>query len=344
MKSKNNFIINIIIVVILFTSCDKMLLIEKEENTPINNFNTVWENFDRYYGGFIVKDIDWDALYTIYRPMVNENSTEEELYNALIGLFDELNDSHVFLKTLNPNLEHYNSGPLGKLKVVTDFKLSTVENNYLTGVTKLNEAVWYGMLDNNIGYIYIDNFSETKETYESNFNEIIEKMQNTGGLVVDIRAGKGGYDPEAMFVAGYFATEKKLAISMKLRNGAGHNDFTDPIKQYVKPQGNKQYTKDVVVLTNRFTISASESFILAMSRQEHVTFVGDTTSGAFSDAIRRDMPNGWIYRMSVAEVRTHDGTCWEGIGYPPDVVVQNDPTDVTNGIDEALEKAIELLK
>ena len=39
-----------------------------------------------------------------------------------------------------------------------------------------------------------------------------------------------------------------------------------------------------------------------------------------------------------------DGTSYEGIGLPPDVVVQNDSADVANGRDEALEKAISILK
>jgi carboxyl-terminal processing protease len=80
-----------------------------------------------------------------------------------------------------------------------------------------------------------------------------------------------------------------------------------------------------------------------MSRIDHVTIVGDTTSGAFSDMNSRELPNGWIYTLSIGDWRTFDGISYEGIGLPPDIVVQNDSTDVANGRDEALEKAISII-
>ncbi len=344
MCGKCRIYVILLAIISLLASCDKMLLVEEEINNPVNNFDNVWENFDQYYGGFIVKNINWDSLYQVYHPMIDDNSTEEELFNALSGLLGELNDSHVFLKTLDPSLGTFVSGIRGELQVSTDFKQSTVEGYYLIESTKLNDNLWYGKLSNNIGYILLTSFTEEIETYERDLETAIINLQNTNGLVIDIRNNKGGFDPQAMYVAGHFATEKKVAFSFKLRNGIAHNDFTDPIEVSFQPEGEIQYSKDIVVLTNRFTISAGEAFTLAISTLDNVTLVGDTTTGAFSDAIRRDMPNGWMYRMSVGEWRDHNGVCWEGIGFPPDVVIQNNPADVTNGYDEALEKAIELLK
>jgi C-terminal processing protease CtpA/Prc len=76
----------------------------------------------------------------------------------------------------------------------------------------------------------------------------------------------------------------------------------------------------------------------------HVTFVGDTTSGAFSNQINRELPNGWGYSLSIGQWVDANGLSYEGKGLPPDVVVQNKKQDVVNGKDEALEKPIELLK
>ena len=38
---------------------------------PVVNFEHVWKTLDRNYGQFLVKHVDWDALYRVYRPQVD---------------------------------------------------------------------------------------------------------------------------------------------------------------------------------------------------------------------------------------------------------------------------------
>ncbi len=83
----------------------------------------------------------------------------------------------------------------------------------------------------------------------------------------------------------------------------------------------------MVVLTQRATFSSGETFVLAMKRNKQVTTVGDSTGGAFSDAVKRELPNGWIYRVSIADVRAADGNNYESIGLAPDVLIQNRKED-----------------
>ncbi len=99
----------------------------------------------------------------------------------------------------------------------------------------------------------------------------------------------------------------------------------------------------MVVLTRRATFSSGETFVLAMKRNKQVTTVGDSTGGAFSDAVKRELPNGWIYRVSIADVRAADGNNYESIGLAPDVLIQNRKEELQTGQDKALEKAIGLL-
>ncbi|MEQ9440881.1 MAG: S41 family peptidase [Cyclobacteriaceae bacterium] len=53
----------------------------------------------------------------------------------------------------------------------------------------------------------------------------------------------------------------------------------------------------MLLLTNRYTISAGETFTLAMHSFNQVTQMGDTTTGAFSDAVGRELPNGWMFSL-----------------------------------------------
>lgn len=59
---------------------------------------------------------------------------------------------------------------------------------------------------------------------------------------------------------------------------------------------------------------------------------------------RRELPNGWAYGISVGVWTDPDGRSYEGIGFPPDVVVKNQPEELEQGIDSALETAISLLE
>jgi C-terminal processing protease CtpA/Prc len=99
----------------------------------------------------------------------------------------------------------------------------------------------------------------------------------------------------------------------------------------------------VVLLTNRTTQSAGETFTLAMRQITSVTQVGDTTYGIFSDNPQRELPNGWIFTVSTGDFRAADGRNYEGIGLAPQVLVQNRKAEVEAGQDKALEKAIGLL-
>ena len=73
-------------------------------------------------------------------------------------------------------------------------------------------------------------------------------------------------------------------------------------------------------------------FSLAIKSFPHVTQVGDTTTGAFSDAIGRQLPNGWGYSLSIGDYRNAQGVSHEGVGLTPDVVVRNTSEDIENGI------------
>jgi len=80
-----------------------------------------------------------------------------------------------------------------------------------------------------------------------------------------------------------------------------------------------------------------------MQELSNVTQVGDYTSGAFSDNIARELPNGWFCFMSIGDYRASDGKSYEGIGVKPDVLMVNTKEDILSGKDPVLEKAITLL-
>lgn len=334
----------VILLAVLFSSCDKMLLEKEVPNNPVENFNSLWNEFDAKYGLFKVKNIDWDSVYTIYRPQVDANSSDEKLYKVLTSMLTVLNDNHVALVPTDPDFPFFQSGVLGTMDTINDFNLETIKSNYLINPQFEDPFFTYGKLPNNVGYIHIEGFSDVPKHLTEPMNTILNSLKETTGIVIDVRGGYGGEDIAGQYIAGCFTTQTIPYMKTRVKSGAGANDFTAFENWSIKPEGDFQYLKPIVVLTHRFTISAGETFCLAMNVLPQVTFVGDTTSGAFSNQINRELPNGWGYSLSIGQWLDANGVSYEGIGLAPDILVQNKKQDLLNGKDEALEKAIDILK
>lgn len=337
--------ISLLLIAVLLISCDSVFLDEERPNHPVSNFESLWEEFDQKYGLFRVKEIDWDSVYAVYRPQSSQIQSNQELYDLLTEMLAGLNDSHVaLLPTNGSGLPFYQSGELGKLDSMMDFSLEIIKTHYLTDAKFADPFFTYGYLDHNIGYIHIEGFSDLPKFLEGPMDEVLSALENTTGLIIDVRGGYGGEDLAGQYIASRFADEQKVYMKTRVKSGPGPDDLTSFETWEIKPEGSFQYQKPIVVLTHRFTISARETFCLAMKTLPQVTIVGDTTAGAFSNQINRELPNGWGYSLSIGEWLDADFQSHEGLGIVPDVLVENKKSDLLLGKDEAVETAISLLR
>jgi tetratricopeptide (TPR) repeat protein len=53
------------------------------QNDPENLFEHLWQTYDRNYGIFTAKKVDWKPLYEIYRPQVTADTTDDELFDIM---------------------------------------------------------------------------------------------------------------------------------------------------------------------------------------------------------------------------------------------------------------------
>ncbi len=81
-----------------------------------------------------------------------------------------------------------------------------------------------------------------------------------------------------------------------------------------------------------------------MITQPHITQVGDTTAGGFSDVLARELPNGWLYFTSVGDYRDANGKSMEGKGIAPVKRIVNTKEDIQSGKDMVLEEAVKMLE
>jgi tetratricopeptide (TPR) repeat protein len=313
----------------------------QELSEPEKNFEYLWQTFDRNYAIFGAKSVDWNVLYKIYRPRVTSKTSDDELFDIMASLIGHLNDNHVRLSSPNRNFQ---SGILGEMKM-EDFSLDLVKEKYLKGKfqQRRNGVFHYGWLNDSIGYFHFRGFGQIEESTAA-IDEIIREFKDAKGIVVDVRSNGGGDDMVGKLIADRFADRKRLYMKTQIRNGPKHDDFTQPKYWYVEPDGPIQFTKPVILLTHRFSVSAAENFALAMRVLPHVTVVGDSTSGVFADVYGDRLPNGWRFSVSFKLFVDQNGFCWEGIGVPMDIRQTNTKKDIEQKRDKVLDLAVSLIE
>jgi carboxyl-terminal processing protease len=336
-----------IILLFLLAGCEKIYFKDDPSNTPENNFELFWKDFDMYYSQFSIRNMNWDSVYATVKPQ-SATMNEVQLFNILSGVVVKLNDMHVNLYTDHGSVSWKGWGrgkyPSGKL--INPF-------NYLKSGSPQNSTVFeYREFKNhNIGYIIIHTFSGTINGGANPADDrylfidtILDQFKDKDGIVIDVRWNGGGNSWNAETVASRFADEKRIAGRHRSKNGPGKNDFSDWLNWYIEPKGNYQYTKPVVVLTSRKTSSSAEDYIMYMQVLPNVTIVGDTTGGGTGSPVFRELPNGWTYKLSTSYAETADNKLVDGKGIVPDITVQTSVADSIAGVDRIIEKGLELLK
>ena len=309
---------------------------------PERNFEYVWRLLDRTYGQFGVKHADWDALYRVYRPQVTQATTDEQLWEILVGMLGTLNDDHV---CLGDGKRRICGGLVGDTPA-DDFSLDLVKTKYLHGTFSgaLDGSFTSGWLTERIGYLHIGDLKDGIEPTTQAIDAFIAEFAKADALVIDVRANPGGTGRAAEAVASRFADRRRQFMQSRLRYGPKHDDLAPVEYLSFKPEGPIQFTRPTVLLTDRHTASAPEHFVMAMRVLPHVTVVGDLTAGAFSAQFPDRLPNGWVLWVAFRECRDHEGFSWDGVGMPPDLRVVNTPADIAAGRDPQLEFTLRLLE
>ena len=350
--------IPILLVSILLISCDQQLIRQEYDNDPIHVFEALWGEFDQVYALFNVKQVNWDSLYAVYRPQVSRAMTDEQLFSVLTSLLAHLNDNHILLYA--EEMEVFRAGSLNRLPAYLNaqyFYFETdlnryfyvLKNRYLANGFKIQSGeipCIYGQIEasltgpSSIGYIHPGNGRQKDIDFIRTAFDALTLMD---GLIIDLRFSAGNNTRLATEIGSYAADRKWLFMISKIRNGPDHDDFDEPVHWYLEP-GQEHYDGPIVVLTNKHTMGAAEELLLGLDLLPQVTILGDTTAGAFSSVLTRDLPNGWRYTLPKSVVFAHDGTCFEGIGLVPDSVVRNDRNEMLNQIDSPLVAAINHFK
>ena len=209
--------------------------------------------------------------------------------------------------------------------------------------------VQFKMLPGNIAYLTVDEFRDDlgAKTMQENFASIAQAK----GLIVDLRKNWGGSISYGFAILGMltnkpvqYCAQRTLDYKPVYRNAGGMPGWWKFPSFELSPDPTHSFSKPVIVLTSASTYSAAEVFVILFDSIHRGTLVGETTGGSTGQPLTFKLPGGGAGKISTMEDSYPDGRVFEGVGVPPQVKVSPTVSDIRQGRDAALERAIEILK
>lgn len=282
-------------------------------------------------GAYVAQEMDTGYCY-ISKPM--KNSPAEKAGLQSMDYFYEIDGEDVTgidldllvtkIKgpkgtTVDIGVKHENQGEIETFTVTRD----VIEVETLEGY----------MLDDEIGYIYIDEIEEpTYSQLETAYDDLIS--QGMKGLIIDLRDNPGGdYDIVCKMCDKFL--DAGVIVYTKDNKGKC---------EYVKSDAACEKIP-MVILVNGNTASAAEIFSGALKDRGVATIVGTQTFGKGIVQTIRQLRDGSGIKLTESEYYLPNDECIHGIGITPDVEIEFDRDKyLEDRTDNQKEKAIEVIK
>lgn len=308
------------------------------DNTPQGNFNALWTIIDQKYCFFPQKEaegLDWDEIYSRYNAYITPDLSDQQLFELCANMLAELEDGHVNLTSAFNTARYWDWFE----DYATNFD-DSLQQLYLGTDYRLSSGLKYTILSDNIGYIYCSSFDYSFGS--GNLSAMMSYLALCDGLIVDIRSNSGGMLTSATDLAGCFTNTEITGAYISHKTGTAHDAFSSPTAIKISPAEGLRWQKPVVVLTNRSSYSAANTFAALMQACGAI-LVGDKTGGGAGFPFKSELPNGWTVRLSVSPIYN---TALESIenGITPDVAAAIADDDRLLSRDSMIEAAIATLK
>ncbi|MBX2815422.1 MAG: hypothetical protein KTR24_05485, partial [Saprospiraceae bacterium] len=106
--------------------CEEAFFEEDQPNDPVANFEYLWQNFEERYALFDFKGINWNQVYTDYRPRISDQMSGDQLFEIMSEMLNLLKDGHTNLRS-PIDISRY--GPY--LEAPPNYDAELMERNYL---------------------------------------------------------------------------------------------------------------------------------------------------------------------------------------------------------------------
>ena len=172
---------------------------------------------------------------------------------------------------------------------------------------KLPELPYYGMLEGNIGYINLNQFTEgcSKDVRRA-FVDL--KKQGATALVFDLRSNGGGSEMEAVDIVNLWVDKEQTIVENRGKISQANHAY----KTRLEPVDTQM---PLVVLVNGETASASEITSGALQDLDRAIILGTRTYGKGLVQIPLDMPYNTNLKLTTSKYYIPSGRCIQAINY-----------------------------
>ena len=168
------------------------------------------------------------------------------------------------------------------------------------------------MLPHNIGYLKLNSFPDPG-LCRATAVAAMERLNNAGAIIFDLRDNRGGYPEMVSLIASYLFDHPVYMFNP--REGVTAQSWTQsPVP------GNTLAHKPVYVLTSAATVSAAEQFSYNLKMLKRATLLGETTQGgAHAGVFHRIDDHFAVAIPEIRPINPYGKADWEGTGVEPDV-------------------------
>ncbi|MEL7363366.1 MAG: S41 family peptidase, partial [Bacteroidota bacterium] len=330
--------------------------ITEATDDPVATFEVLWHAIDQHFSFFDLRpDVDWQAVYDEARPLLDAQTSDEDLFELLAAMLAPLGDGHGGLVAEDEGWGFDPRPPIRSLwmaerieevlgaiaSTLDDGELELLPNGLMEvgtiGAETPGASVGYLATFGYMGYAEAP-FDEAAAFAEA-LDGVLADAQDLDALILDLRFNPGGFDHLGRVLASRFVDQEYVAFQKQARVG-GPDVFADLAPRLIAPEGVPFVGKPVVVLTSGLTWSAGEVQALTLRGLPNVLLVGEPTGGAFSNQYEVALPNGWDLTLSNERYVSRDGEQFEYVGVPPDVFEVPSEAALDEGRDNVLERAL----
>lgn len=173
---------------------------------------------------------------------------------------------------------------------------------------KLDAVPYYGVIENNIGYIALNNFTNTAGKDVKNALKELKEENQIESIIIDLRGNPGGLLVEAVKIVNLFVDKGQEVVSTRGKVAQWDNTYRaldEPIDKNIK----------VVCLVNQGSASASEIVSGALQDIDRGVVIGQQTFGKGLVQTTRELPYNGMLKITTAKYYIPSGRCIQSIDY-----------------------------
>ena len=194
-----------------------------------------------------------------------------------------------------------------KLKVKHLGQTSPVEINLMREEIKIKAVPYYGMLNNEVGYIKLTSFTDN---CSGEVKDALLKLKekNCKSLILDLRGNPGGLLQEAVNIVNLFVNKGNEVVFTK-------GKVKDWDKQYLSVNNAIDTQIPLAVLVDNNSASASEIVSGALQDLDRAVIIGQRSYGKGLVQQTRDLTYNTKLKVTVAKYYIPSGRCIQALDY-----------------------------